>query len=330
MRILYGVQGTGNGHLSRAKEIIPYIKEFADVDILVSGTQSEVSIDHPVRYRYRGLGYAFGGNGKIDIVRSVVQAKMGQLISDIRHLPVNDYDLIISDFEPISAWAGKLAEKHVVALSHQASFLSDKSPRPLKKSMLAEGLFKHYAPCDTAIGFHFKKYDHFIHKPIIRRAIRELNPTKCDHITVYLPAYHHDTLVEVLGKLPEIRWEVFSKHASVSSEVGCVTIRPIDDKVFTRSLETCQGVLAGAGFELPSEVLFLGKMLLVVPMSMQYEQQCNAKALRLMGVPVLPTINEFAVAPLQRWLKEQAYIQVRYEDRTRYIIESMLRLELAA
>lgn len=330
MRILYGVQGTGNGHISRAKEILPYLKEYADVDILISGTQSEVSIDHPVSYRCRGLGYAFGGNGKIDIVRSVAHAKLGQLISDIRHLPVTKYDLIISDFEPISAWAGKLAGKHVVALSHQASFLSEKSPRPIKRNMLAEKIFRHYAPCDSAIGFHFKRYDHFIHKPIIRRSIRDLSPSKCDHITVYLPAYHHDALAEVLRKLPEIRWEIFSKHATVTSEVGNVTIGPVDDDRFTRSLETCQGVLAGAGFELPSEALYLGKMLLVVPMSMQYEQQCNAKSLRMMGVPVLPTLNEFAVAPLRRWLAEQAYIQVRYEDRTRYIIESVLRLEMAA
>lgn len=330
MRILYGVQGTGNGHVSRAKEIIPYLKEYAEIDVLISGTQSEVSIDHPVTYRCRGLGYAFGGNGKIDIIRSVTQAKLGRLLSDIRHLPVIEYDLIISDFEPITAWAGKLADKHVVALSHQASFLSEKSPRPMQKNSLAEALFRHYAPCDTAIGFHFKRYDHFIHKPIIRRAIRDLSPSKCDHITVYLPAYHHDVLSSVFNQLPEIRWEVFSKHAAVTSELGNVTVRPIDNTLFTRSIETCQGVLAGAGFELPSEALFLGKMLMVVPMSMQYEQQCNAKALRLMGVPVLPVLNEHAIPPLRRWLKEQAYIQVRYEDRTRYIIESVLRLELAA
>jgi len=330
MRILYGIQGTGNGHISRAREIIPYLKEYCDVDILISGTQSDIAMNQHIKYRFNGLGYAFGRHGKIDISRTLVQAKIGRLVRDIRNVPVNDYDMIISDFEPISAWAGKLAGKHVVAMSHQASFLSDKSPRPSTRNAFAEGIFRHYAPCNSAIGFHFKRYDSFIQKPIIRRAIRELTPTRNDHITVYLPAFHHDALVNIFHRLPEIRWDLFSKHAQTSSESRNVTIRPINDAMFVKSLETCQGLLTGAGFESPSEALYLGKMLMVVPMSMQYEQQCNAKALRMMGVPVLPTMNEYAVEPLRRWLNEQDYIQVRYEDRTRYIIERILKMEVAA
>jgi uncharacterized protein (TIGR00661 family) len=329
MRILYGIQGTGNGHISRAREIIPYLKEYSEVDVLISGTQSEVAMN-PVKYRYTGLGYAYGWNGRIDVVRTVAQAKLGRLIGDIRNVPVNDYDMVISDFEPISAWAGKLAGKQVIAMSHQASFLSDKSPRPSRKNALAEGIFHHFAPCTSAIGFHFKRYDNFIHKPIIRRAIRELTPTREDHITVYLPAFHHDVLVNIFHMLPEIRWDVFSKHAQVRSESRNVTIRPVDDHQFVSSLESCQGLLTGAGFEAPSEALFLGKMLMVVPMSMQYEQQCNANALRLMGVPVLPTMNDYAVEPLRRWLYEQYYIQVRYEDRTRNIVHNLLKMEIAA
>lgn len=330
MRILYGIQGTGNGHISRAREIIPYLKEHCDIDILISGTQSDIAMNQHIKYRFNGLGYAYGRHGKIDISRTLVQAKIGRLIRDIRNVPVNDYDMIISDFEPISAWAGKLAGKHVVAMSHQASFLSNKSPRPSNRNAFAEGIFRHYAPCNSAVGFHFKQYDNFIQKPIIRKAIRELTPTWNDHITVYLPAFHHDALVNILHQLPETRWDLFSKHTHVSFESRNVTIRPIDDTMFVRSLETCQGLLTGAGFESPSEALFLGKMLMVVPMSMQYEQQCNAKALRMMGVPVLPTMNEYAVEPLRRWLREQDSIQVRYEDRTRNIIDSILKMDAAA
>ena len=39
MKILYAIQGTGNGHLSRARDIIPILQKKGDVDILVSGTQ---------------------------------------------------------------------------------------------------------------------------------------------------------------------------------------------------------------------------------------------------------------------------------------------------
>ena len=43
MKILYAIQGTGNGHLTRAKEIIPILKEKGDVDILISGSECDIA-----------------------------------------------------------------------------------------------------------------------------------------------------------------------------------------------------------------------------------------------------------------------------------------------
>ncbi|RYF93584.1 MAG: glycosyl transferase, partial [Chitinophagaceae bacterium] len=60
MKILYAVQGTGNGHVCRALEIIPALQQKAEVDILISGSQSEVALPFPVKYRMGGLGFVFG------------------------------------------------------------------------------------------------------------------------------------------------------------------------------------------------------------------------------------------------------------------------------
>ncbi|MFM7329964.1 MAG: glycosyl transferase, partial [Bacteroidota bacterium] len=38
MRILYAIQGTGNGHLARAEEIIPILFSYGKVDLFVSGS----------------------------------------------------------------------------------------------------------------------------------------------------------------------------------------------------------------------------------------------------------------------------------------------------
>ena len=45
MKILYAVQGTGNGHLSRAKEIYSILNNRVEVDVLISGTQYEIDFD---------------------------------------------------------------------------------------------------------------------------------------------------------------------------------------------------------------------------------------------------------------------------------------------
>ncbi len=55
MKILYAVQGTGNGHLSRAIDIIPCLQKHGEVDILVSGIQGDLKLPFKVTYEFRGL-----------------------------------------------------------------------------------------------------------------------------------------------------------------------------------------------------------------------------------------------------------------------------------
>lgn len=55
MKILYAVQKTGNGHLARAQEIIPLLRIYGDVDILTSGSQSQINLGFPVDYDFNGI-----------------------------------------------------------------------------------------------------------------------------------------------------------------------------------------------------------------------------------------------------------------------------------
>ncbi len=324
MRILYGIQGTGNGHLSRAQEILPYLLRYGEVDLLISGNHSDIGINHPVLYTCYGLSYAFGKNGGVDLFRSVKQAKPFQLLSDIRKLPVDQYDVVISDFEPITAWAGRLRRRPVWAMSHQAAFLSPKSPRPNQRNVLMERLFTHYAPSTKAVGFHFDNYDSFIHCPIIQRDIRQLHPRANDHITVYLPAYSTDYLCDMLQDIPLIRWEVFAKNFKETRTNGNITLRPVSREGYLRSLESAQGVLTGAGFEAPSEALFLGKKLMVLPMAMQYEQLCNAAALDGMGVAVMGHLQAKTLPKLVDWVNDGEVIQRAYPDVTEAVVRSLI------
>ena len=62
MKILYAIQGTGNGHISRSKEVLKYLVKEADVDILVSERQHEVNLGFKIKYQLEGLGFVFGKN----------------------------------------------------------------------------------------------------------------------------------------------------------------------------------------------------------------------------------------------------------------------------
>ena len=63
MKILYAIQGTGNGHISRSTEVLKYLVKEADVDILVSEIQHEVNLGFKVKYQLEGLGFVFGKTG---------------------------------------------------------------------------------------------------------------------------------------------------------------------------------------------------------------------------------------------------------------------------
>ncbi|SOU86331.1 glycosyltransferase family protein [Tenacibaculum dicentrarchi] len=323
MKILYAFQGTGNGHASRAIEIIPYLKQRADVDILISGYQSELALPFEVKYKYYGLSFIFGKKGGIDIWETIKKAKIKNLFKEIKNVPLDEYDLIINDFEPITAWASKIKKNNIISLSHQSA-VSDKSSPKFGTLRFERLILKYYAPIKTKFGFHFKAYSSDIFTPIIRKKIRNTPITNKGHYTVYLPAYSDKKIIKVLSKIENIKWEVFSKHTKKNIIKKNIIIKPINGDSFIKSISSCKGVMCGAGFETPAETLFLQKKLLVIPMKNQYEQQCNALSLKKMGIPVLKTFNKKQLSKIITWVDTKQNIKVNYPDVTEDILDTII------
>jgi len=325
MRILYAIQGTGNGHISRASEVIPYLKQHGEVDILISGTQAEVTLPYPITYRFHGFSYIFGKRGGIDFWATLKQVKLIRLIRDVLFLPVKQYDLVIIDFEPVSAWACKLKNKQSFGMSHQAAFLSKKSPRPKKKDLFAEWVFKYYAPVKHKIGFHFEPYDDFIYTPVIRSRVRFARPEEKNHITVYLPAYDDKYLLSFFEKIDTINWHIFTKHSKTAYSHKHVSVIPVDNEAYTESLETCKGLITGGGFEAPTEAIFLGKKVMVIPMQNQYEQQCNAMAAAQAGCTLVERIDQGFLPQLSDWLNNAKPVKLNYENHLEGLIQYLVK-----
>lgn len=302
MKILYGIQGTGHGHLSRAREILPELTDRAMVDVVLSGTNTRMTLDDHTSVYKRGISFEYNSKGSVSYLQSALKLRPLQFISDVRNLHVRDYDLVISDYEPVTAWAAMRADVPSVALSHQAAFLSEKSPRPAKKNTFAELILKHYAPCHQSIGFHFQKYDSFILPPVIRSEIRTIVPQRGNHVTLYLPAYSPQTLIPVLKQLPQVEWHLFTPYCSQEHTDGNVLVKPVMNRPFIESLSRCRGVITSAGFETCAEAMYLEKKLMVIPIKNQYEQYCNAAALKEMGVPVLNRIDQDFIPAVKSWL----------------------------
>lgn len=324
MKILFAIQGTGNGHLSRARDVYPELAKYGEVDVLISGIQADVDFPYPVKYRFYGMSFIFGKKGGVDIWLTTKKLKLFKLIRDIRRLPVEDYDLVINDFEPVSSWACRLKKKPCIGLSHQSAVLHDKAPKPKVFDVKGKIILKHYAPVTAYYGFHFKHYPPNIFTPVIRKQIREISTSDQGHYTVYLPAYDDDTMVAHLSAFPDTKWQIFSKHNKTPFVHQNISVQPIENDAFIQSMASSAGVLCGAGFEGPAEALYLRKKLLAVPMKEQYEQQCNAAGLEDLGVPVIKELSKEYYPQIKEWIESGKIIPVHYPDETAKIIRQLV------
>ena len=329
MKVLYAIQGTGNGHLSRARDIIPILqKKDIELDILVSGTEADINLPYPLTYQLKGLSFVFGKKGGIDLWKTYFKAKSMRLHKEINSLPVENYDLIINDFEPVSAWACKLKNKPCISLSHQAAVIVSNAPKPKKKDAIGKFILKKYAPTTKQYGFHFKTYQDDVFTPVIRQDIRNAVCEDGNHYTVYLPSYDDEKILSILSKIKEVSWQVFSKHNKKIVTHKNITVQPITNEAFVKSMATSKGILCGSGFETPAEALFMRKKLLVIPMKGQYEQQCNAAALKDMGVPVVKALKKKFIKDIINWVETDTIVEVNYPDITEQIIDKLLQENL--
>ncbi|MGC1243700.1 MAG: glycosyltransferase family protein [Chryseosolibacter sp.] len=314
MKILYAIQGTGNGHIARAEDIIPVLQQYGKLDLFVSGAQADIRLDCPVKYRSKGLSFYFGKSGGVDLLKTFSKNSVQNVYNEIRSFPVEKYDLVINDFEPITAWACIRKRIACVGLSHQSALLSPLVPKPKNYDPVGDWIIRNYAPVKTCVGFHFAGFDQNIFTPVVRRRIRDSVVTDRGHYTVYLPAYDDRKLLPLLNRFPSVRWHVFSKHAKTAYHIGKISVYPVNNEEFTASMTSSAGVLCGAGFETPAEALYLRKKLLVIPMKRQYEQHYNAVALKQMGVPVIKKLKKKSFRKIEDWLDTSKKVHVEYED----------------
>ena len=325
MKILFAIQGTGNGHLSRARDVYPELVKYGEVDVLISGIQADVAVPFPVKYKLYGMSFIFGKSGGVDLWETVSRSKLFRLLKDIRELPVEQYDLVINDFEAVSAWACRRKKLPCISLSHQCAVLHPDAPKPEAGDAMGKFILQHYAPVTAAYGFHFKAFGENVFTPVIRREIRERIAVDAGHYTVYLPAYDDETIVKHLSRFPDVRWEVFSKHNKIPFVQGNISVAKIDNYAFIESMAASTGVLCGAGFEGPAEAMYLGKKVLVIPMQTQYEQQCNAAGAQMMGATVIKSLHESYHPVIRKWLDEGEHLKVDYPDITAAIIAKIMQ-----
>lgn len=317
MKILYGVQATGNGHISRARALAPLLNKLGvDVTYLFSGREPKDFFDMEIFGDYKvktGLTFQ-SNNGSLNLFDTLRKAQLAQFVKDVTSLDLSEYDLLVSDFEPIVSWAAKVNKRECIGIGHQYAFLFD---IPRHRSLFGAFLFKWFAPASKQVGLHWSPFNYPILPPIVMKhaATETVDPKK---VLVYLPFESSTVMIDTLRAVKEYEFLMHCKDIK-PGQYDNVTVYPFGLELFQKNLHQCQSVLCNAGFELNSEALKLGRRILVKPLHGQVEQHSNAIALDVLGLA--QTTNVLTAEVIHSWLETLKPIQIDYPDTASYLAD---------
>jgi uncharacterized protein (TIGR00661 family) len=302
MKILYGVQATGNGHISRARAMGKYLaKAGVQVDYLFSGRPADQLFDMQQFGDYqvkRGLTFVTQA-GKVNYWQTLRQASVQTLWQDVKTLDCSSYDLVLTDFEPITAHAAKQQKKRSVALGHQYAFLH-KIPME-QANLITHLMFRHFAPAQIQLGLHWHHFNQPILPPIIDEAEHDAD-TKANKVLVYLPFEDQQQVIGLLKPLTEFQFCLYGPGLAKAA-IGHIHTHPPALHAFKADLARCSHVLSNAGFELISEALQLQKHIMVKPLRGQMEQQSNGLALQQLNLA--SRTDSLSTGIIAKWLNEK-------------------------
>jgi uncharacterized protein (TIGR00661 family) len=325
VKIFYAIQGTGNGHISRAIQLYPYLRKYGEVDFFLSGSNAQLNYSIPIKYRSKGVSLYYKQSGGLDYIK-IIKSLSLNLYKEAKQLPIENYDLIINDFEFVSSLACSIKNKPCIHFGHQASFQSDITPRAKNFNPLGNFVLKNFVKSSHYLGLHFSPFDNNIYNPIVKDEIIAATDLNDGHVTVYLPQYAISYLSPYLLNEHKVHFEVFTREVN---NIVCnrnITYHPINNNAFTHSLIRSNGIITAGGFETPSEAMYLNKKILSIPIKNHFEQACNAEALQKMGVTVVHKLDSEFSSIFNTWLNHTQPIKLNLTHSTEDIVSILMNL----
>lgn len=303
MKILYGVVGEGMGHAIRSRVVLDRLfAQGHSVETMASSRAAEfLAKRFPEVHRIHGLHIIYDENrvrrGKT--LWSNLTEGMAALPGQIRSYfeLVEDFapEVVISDFESWAYLYGKSHGLPVISIDnmqvlnrcrHSAAIVGDLRPQ----FNLTRAFVKSKLPfCDHYFVTTFF-YPPLIRKrttlvpPVLRPEVIDMQSSRGDHLLVYQTAEDHEALAEVLSGCG-LECRVYGLRRGLTEDVieGNLRYRPFDEREFIRDLASARAAIAGGGFTMMSECVYLHKPLLSVPIGGQVEQVVNGRYLQQLG-----------------------------------------------
>lgn len=292
--ILYGVNGEGAGHSTRAKEVLMHLVarghrvHVASFDRGLQNLKDKFEVTEIYGFRFSYV------NNRVRYKRTIAKnlitapqaarslSRLNALVDEAK------IDLVITDFEPLTCHIGHKRHLPVISIDNQHCLTNAvvSYPRQYRRDAAAAKIVTRLmtprANAYLVISFFTapaRKRNTFLFPPLLRQQILEATPTDNGHILVYVTSPAPD-LAKLLGSV-RARFVAYG-FGRDGAEGDIIFKKPSLDGFFA-DLAGARAVIANSGFSLVTEALHLGKPYLAVPVSHQFEQIFNAYWLKKSG-----------------------------------------------
>jgi len=285
--ILYGVNGEGAGHSTRAKEVISHLQQRGHAVHVVSFDRgltnlrkdfevTEITgwhieyVNNQVRYRRtitKNLMTARKTAASVALLKDLIDEK--------------EIDLVVTDFEPFSCHVGRKKRLPVISIDNQHCLTNTDVTYPSRyrrdaaaAKMLTRLMVSRANAYLVTSFFEAKvtKPDTFLFPPILRECILRAKPRSGEQVLVYVTSPAPDLAKLLAG----VRASFVAYGFGREGQEGNVLFKKPSLEGFLADLVAAKAIIANAGFSLVTEALHLAKPYLAVPVEHQFEQIFNA------------------------------------------------------
>lgn len=292
MRILYGINGEGMGHAMRSAEIIKGLSKNNEIKIVAGGKAAnhlkKIAGLKEVSY----LSFVTK-NGKVSSLKTFfvnllkLPFFLYHFFTILIECIIKRPKVIITDFEPLSAYTGLILRIPVISFDNQHIITDTKIPNNKEKS--SKFLYKIIVhlmvpfPKEKIItSFFYPKVltkNAVLVSPVIREIITKQKIKEGGELVVYL-SIKNDLVLKTLEKSKN-KCIIYGKTNLKSSKF--IKIKNFDEEQFAHDMANARAVICNAGMTTLSEAIYLKKPVLCIPVSGQIEQEINAHYLQKIG-----------------------------------------------
>ncbi len=295
-RILYGVQGVGNGHSVRSLPVITALRGYGH-EVRIAGNDRAYDF-----YTARGedvqrldaVKFALGQQGELQYLKTFARyietlpknsiknfAALKQWVKEFKP------DVIITDFEPFTAL---LAYRHripLISVDNQHRITHCKvpvRPRYMHQYMVTKTVIRAFVP--HASTYFISSFvprqltlwarlrdKAVIIPPIIRSEVEQAVPTVGQAVVTYAWPEHIEQIKTAFKQFPDQPFIIYG--APQARVEGNIILKPFSDDIIA-DLAAAKAVIGAGGFTFLSEALWLKKPVLSWPQQKQFEQILNA------------------------------------------------------